>query len=199
MIVYVESNFVLEIVLGQEQAASAEALLALAESGAITLVLPSFALAEPFATITQRERARRRLVNDISATLKDLERSILYQSEATLVANAVAGLASIAGREYARLHSLTQRVLAVARRSELDGTRFSLALAYQSRYGLTPQDSIIYALVASDLQSVPPTETKCFITRNSRDFDDPDIVSELSGFNCRLFFDFDVGLNYCSP
>ena len=40
MIVYIESNFVLELALQQEQAQSAEAILALAESNALRLILP---------------------------------------------------------------------------------------------------------------------------------------------------------------
>lgn len=42
MIVYVESNFILEIALEQNQAIAAEAILALAENGSITLALPAF-------------------------------------------------------------------------------------------------------------------------------------------------------------
>lgn len=199
MIAYVESNFVLEMVLGQEQAASAESLLALSESGALDLVLPSFALAEPFATITQRGRQRRKLVNDISRTLEDLQRSAPYQSEATLVATAVSGLANITGREYASLHSVIQRLLAVASIVELESARFAQALAYQAQYGLSPQDSIMYASVVSDLQMRPPADPKCFMTRNSRDFDAPDIVAELSGYRCQLVFSFEEGLRYCTP
>jgi predicted nucleic acid-binding protein len=199
MIAYVESNFVLEIVLGQEQAASAEAMLALAESGAVDLVLPALAFAEPFATVTQRERARRRLVNDIATTLRDLQRSAPHQLEAVLVADAVAGLANIAGREYVRLHEVIARLLVVARRIKFESARFALARAYQSRYGFSPQDSIIYASVISDLQTLPPADPKCFLTRNSKDFDDPDIVAELSGYNCHLFFSFEEGLRYCTP
>jgi predicted nucleic acid-binding protein len=199
MIAYVESNFVLEIALGQEQATSAESLLVLAEGGSLNLVIPSLALAEPFATITQRERARRRLTNEITATLRDLQRSAPHQGEALLVANAVIGLANIAGREYTRLNSVIQRLLAAARVIELNGSRFALALADQPRYGLSPQDSIIYASVVSDLQMHQPADPKCFITRNSRDFDAPDIVAELDGYNCRLFFSFEEGLRYCTP
>jgi hypothetical protein len=61
MIVYVESNFVLEIALGQEQATSAEALLAFSESRSIELVLPSLTLTEPFSTVTHRDCDRRKL------------------------------------------------------------------------------------------------------------------------------------------
>ena len=199
MIAYVESNFVLEIALGQEQSASAESLLVLAEADTLDLILPSLALAEPFATITQRERGRRRLVNDIATTLRDLQRSVSHQHEALLVANAVAGLANIAGREYTRLHGVVTRLLTTARIIELDSSRFALALGYQPRYELSPQDSIIYASVISDLQAQPPSDLKCFLTRNSRDFDDPDIVAELHGHNCQLLFSFDDGLHYYTP
>lgn len=199
MIAYVESNFVLEIALGQEQAASAELLLALSESHSIDLVLPSLALTEPFSTITHRDRERRKLVNEISKTLTDLRRSPAYQSEATLVANAIAGLAGIAQRESASLHNVVQRLLVSARTAELDGARFAQALIYESQYGLSPQDSIIYASVVSDLRTRPPADLKCFITRNSKDFDAPDIVTELSGYQCQLVFSFEDGLHYCAP
>jgi basic membrane lipoprotein Med (substrate-binding protein (PBP1-ABC) superfamily) len=53
MIIYVESNFALEIALGQEQSASAEAILSLAEQGKIALVFPGFALNEPLTTLAQ--------------------------------------------------------------------------------------------------------------------------------------------------
>lgn len=49
---YVESNFVLEIALGQEELTAAERLLVAAEQGAIELALPVFALSEPFARVT---------------------------------------------------------------------------------------------------------------------------------------------------
>lgn len=203
MIVYVESNFVLEIVLGQEQAGSAEALLALAENGAIELALPAFALAEPFATITQRERARRKLVNDVSATLRDMQRSAHYIGEAALLAQAVAGLATIADREHASLRGIIQRLLGVAHTRELDSACFAEALAYQQRLGLPPQDSIIYASVITDLRGKAASDPKCFITRNStrnsRDFDAPDIVAELAGLGCQLFFSFADGLAHCTP
>jgi hypothetical protein len=199
MIAYVESNFVLEIVLGQEQAASAEALLTLAEGRAIDLVLPGLALAEPYSTITHRDRQRRKLVNDISRTLADLRRSTSYQEEAAQVANAVAGLAGIARREYAALQTVVQRLLAIATTVELDSARFAQSLVYQSRHGLSPQDSIIYASVVGDLQTESPADPKCFITRNSRDFDAPDIVAELGAHQCRLFFSFEDGLRYCTP
>ena len=52
MIVYVETNFVLEIAFLQEQHAACLALVDLARAGKIGLVLPAFSIADPL------ERAR---------------------------------------------------------------------------------------------------------------------------------------------
>ena len=50
MLVYVESNFALEIALAQEEGDVAEGILKLAESSEIALAIPSFALSEPTRT-----------------------------------------------------------------------------------------------------------------------------------------------------
>jgi predicted nucleic acid-binding protein len=60
LIVYVESNVVLEIALGQEQATAAETILQRAEAGAIDLAFPAVAVTEPIAAITRSTRDRRR-------------------------------------------------------------------------------------------------------------------------------------------
>jgi hypothetical protein len=44
LIVYAETNFVLELALLQEQSASCEQLLAMAEQGTITLAVPAFCI-----------------------------------------------------------------------------------------------------------------------------------------------------------
>ena len=51
MNVYVESNFVLELALLQEQFASCEKMLGLCRSGDIPLVIPAYSLAEPYETL----------------------------------------------------------------------------------------------------------------------------------------------------
>lgn len=74
MIVYVESNFVLEIALGQEENAEARRILNLAHEALVEIAVPSFALCEPFGTITQRGRDGIKL----SRMLGDHLRQLLY-------------------------------------------------------------------------------------------------------------------------
>ncbi len=69
------------------------------------------------------------------------------------------------------------------------------AATYEAPYDLQPQDSIVYASVITHLRE-NHLQIACFLNRNSKDFDSPNIVDELSGFNCRMIARFDQGLAF---
>ena len=79
MTVYVESNFVLEQALQQEQSDSCDAIVNLAASSDISLVIPAFSLAEPHQALTQKEKVRNRLSNELQHQLSELGRSKPYR------------------------------------------------------------------------------------------------------------------------
>ena len=65
MIVYVESNFILELAFTQDDASSCEAVLDLAERGAISLVLPAYSIAECYEALLRRSRDRSTLQDQV--------------------------------------------------------------------------------------------------------------------------------------
>ena len=69
------------------------------------------------------------------------------------------------------------------------------AITYQTSLDLSPPDSIVYASVLHHLSTTTPAKS-CFLNRNSKDFDDPDIVDELDGYNCKMLPRFDSGHKY---
>lgn len=71
----------------------------------------------------------------------------------------------------------------------------TLAATCEHLYDLAPQDAIVYASVLQHLQSGEPSKA-CFLNRNSKDFDNPDIINALRQFNCRMIPRFDHGLSY---
>ncbi|WP_217429931.1 hypothetical protein [Rugamonas rubra] len=75
MIVYVESNFVLELAFMQEENAECEGILQLAEAGVVQLAMPAFSVGEPYETLVRRHRERRALANKLTDELKQLRRS----------------------------------------------------------------------------------------------------------------------------
>lgn len=196
MIVYVESNFVLEIALGQEQAESAEELLRQCESGPNDLRFSTFALAEPFATITQRGRARRQLTNSLEEQVRQLARSQPHQAEVQKLQPAPDLLKSIEAREINRLQDTVVKLLQTGTSLPLDLQTVRRAFSYQERFDLSPQDSLIYASVIEDLESHGGSDRKLFANRNWRDFGNPRIVDELGLYHCALATDFNAALAY---
>src|SRR6266705_5640048 len=164
MIVYVESNFVLEIALRQEQSVFAEAILSLAEQDKIELAFPSFALSEPFTTLMYRSGKRLSLYRELEMTLKEIKRSEALKHIAQSMETLVAALKQAQGNEFVPLHSVFGRMLAAGRCIEIDLSIFADALAYQGSLGLLSQDSIIYAAVINDLKKKPEEEKKCFLS-----------------------------------
>lgn len=69
------------------------------------------------------------------------------------------------------------------------------AITYQANLDLSPPDSIVYASVLHHLSTTTPAKS-CFLNRNSKDFDDPDIVDTLNNYNCKMLPRFDSGHNY---
>jgi hypothetical protein len=77
----------------------------------------------------------------------------------------------------------------------LDAGILRSATDVQAVYGMSGQDAIALASVLAHLELHRPPES-CFLNRNSKDFDDPDIRERLETFGCKFFTNFADGLRY---
>lgn len=194
MTLYVESNFVLEITLGQEELNAAERLLAAAERGTIDMALPSFSLSEPFARVTRGIRDRGRLWGQLNNQVDQLARSSPHQSEVGVLRSIPDLIARIDRRDTDRLTRTIERILRAARILDIDLSIFLAAMSYRNQYGLDPQDAIILASVVRDLRirSASSPRGHMFANRNRKDFGDPELQTELQGLGCHLVSSFEV-------
>ena len=80
MIVYVETNFILELAFQQEQRDACEEILHLSETGSVKLVIPAYCLAEPHEKLTRQEIERRRLQELLDRELQQLLRTADHHS-----------------------------------------------------------------------------------------------------------------------
>lgn len=190
MIAYVESNFILELALEQEESVPAEELLALGESRAIELSIPSFCLSEPFSATTRKGNVRNALQEPLLQQIRELRRSRRHQEVAARLNDAVADFRAVTEREMAALEAVLTRIMRAAAIVPMDTNVYAASLLYKSRFGMSAQDAIVLASVIGDLRQRDVTEEKCFVSRNARDFADPDIASELRAFNCRYISRF---------
>jgi predicted nucleic acid-binding protein len=188
---YVESNFVLEIALGQEEFAPAERLLVAAEAGAIDLALPSFSLSEPFARVTRGIRDRGRLMSQFRSQVGQLARSTPHQKEIGTLQAVPELMTSIDEREVDLLTKTVERLLASARIIELDLASFQTATDFKSRFSLQTEDAVILAVVVADLKTKSAVGRHLFANRNRKDFAHPEIAGELRGLVCDFAWSFE--------
>ena len=89
MNIYIETNFVLELALEQEQRGSCEQILCLCEEGkAEHVIIPAYSFAEPYETLTRRHMKRKRMK-------KDLDRELLQLTRTELSTNRLGDLQSL--------------------------------------------------------------------------------------------------------
>ena len=62
---------------------------------------------------------------------------------------------------------------------------------------MSGQDAIVLASVLAHLNAHRPLKS-CFLNRNTKDFDDPDIREKLENYGCIFFGKFEQGLRYIS-
>ncbi len=193
MRVYVESNFVLECALLQEQRLACESLIAHAEAGEISLVFPAFSVAEPYHTLRRRSQDREVLSRDLDAELRQLGRSEGFAAEAATHRDLTAFLVRSGEKESNGLRDTLRRFASTTEFIPLDKTVLERAWQVEDDHGLTPTDAIVFASIVNDLERTTPAEA-LFLSRDAKDFNDPDILELLAARRCRLMFSFVDGL-----
>lgn len=195
MNVYVESNFVLELALVQEQFESCEGILSLCEAGRTSLFVPAYSLAEPYETLTRRQKQRTKMKEKFDRELVQIARSTTFQDQLRGFRDLTALLINVADEAAKRLEEVRARILTAACVIPLDSSVLADATQYQKEHDFSAQDALVYSSVVSHLKRDTATEN-CFLNKNSRDFDDQSIVDELRSYNCKLLPRLDSGYGF---
>jgi predicted nucleic acid-binding protein len=193
--IYVETNFVLELTFKQEQCSSCEQILQLCEAGKAKLIIPAYSLAEPHEKLSRQARSRRELQQSLDTELRQLLRTTSYASRIKSIQDIASLMIQSNEEERHRFIQCRDRLLKVGEIVALNASILSEAAVYETTYDLTPQDALVYASVITHLRYDLP-EQACFLNRNSKDFDSPDIIDELRQVNCRMIPRFDRGYNF---
>ncbi len=194
MRLYVETNFLVEVALAQEECASCEEILSLPETGSTQLIFPAFCIPEAYHAVVGRHRERVRFSNQLDDQLMQLRRSATFKASGELAA-VQRSLTTSTQDEQARFRSCVSRLIAVARLVPLTLEVLKLSDSWQSKGGLKLPDSLVLASVVLDLQESHDDEA-CFVTRDKGLTEDPDIRSHLRSLKCELKPRFAAGLGY---
>jgi predicted nucleic acid-binding protein len=193
VIVYVETNFLLELAYLQEGAESCAEILQLAQANSIALVLPAFCVAEARGTSRRRESKRLEFHQAFKVHLREIARSAPYRalndhfdeiSEALLsggedVRQRLEAPVSVAA-DVGEVISMTARVI-------------NLAYAIEIIYSLKPDDALVLASVQSHAEQ--HGGPKCFVTQDT-DFSNSVVVRDLTAMGCKVIVNFKDALAY---
>lgn len=195
MNVYVETNFVLEIVFQQEQYESCENILRLCESQNVHLFVPAYCLAEPHEKLRRQSNNRQELQRNLNKELQQLSRTSLYSERVKSIQDIASLLVQSNEEERLRFTQIQMQILQIATVISLSPEILLSASVFEKDYDLSPQDAIVFASIISHLEQTDNAES-CFLNRNSRDFDNPDIVDALEQRGCRMIPKFDDGYKF---
>jgi predicted nucleic acid-binding protein len=193
--IYVETNFVLELVFEQEQCASCEKILELCEAQKANLIIPAYSLAEPHEKLIRQKQERRRLQESLDKELREISRTKFYQNRLDSIEDIrslIVQSSQEIGENFAKYR---EHLLKIAEIIPLNADILFESASAEENYNLSPQDALVYVSVLKHLQENKPQEA-CFLNRNWKDFKTPDIVDELQSLNCKMFDKFDGGYKF---
>jgi predicted nucleic acid-binding protein len=194
VIVYVETNFLLELAYLQERCDSCELILDFAKAGKITLALPAFSAVEARFTSNRRASERQEFRASLRKHIREISRSEPFRGLSEQSRDVVTAL--VAGDEEARtrLETAIQAVEEHGITIPLTGQIISMARRYELAHPLSSQDALVLASVKSHAEKSP--ERKCFISQDSRAFNDLGVFEELSGAGCKFISTFTNGVEH---
>jgi hypothetical protein len=195
MRVYVETNFLLEIALLQEQHQNCEEIVSLCASGSIQLTLPAFCIPEAYFSLFGRHSRRERFTHDFSDQRAELTRSARFKDQANLLDSVQTLLIESTQQETREFYPSLGRLLAATDLIALSSETLRWALSSGRSEGLRLPDAIVLASVLAHLDSSQPGEA-CFLNRDRKDFSIPYVVEQLAMRGCKILFSFGDGANY---
>jgi len=188
MIVYAETNFVLELTFIRDEVDHAETILRMAESGSVQLVLPAYSLAEPSEALTRRTSDRHALLERLRVEIREVTRSRPYVALGTASATFTSLLAQSAVDERAHLQAVESRLLSTSAIVPLTGVVLGSALDIERALNLSPQDAVVFASVEQ--------HAALFVTKNRKDFLKPPVIHRLGTVGCKLLTSFRDAVAY---
>ena len=196
MNVYTKANSVFELAFEQEQCASCEQLISLAESNRIRLILPAYCSAEPHEKLIRQKRTRIDLLNSASVVFNQLVLTTSLTPGVRSVQQDLSSIIAQSNEEESKRFALYRKtLLATTEIIPLTASVLSDAVDDETPLNLSGQDAIVYASITNHTRKRSKS-VSCFLNKNTKDFDAPDIISELAKYGCQLIPRFDHGLNY---
>lgn len=179
MIVYVETNFVLQLALEQEHSIHARQILLFARRHRIRLFMPWFCLGEAYAALNYQIGQRKHLAEECASVARELSRTVGLEQRTRLLywfRDASREVGRIGDEQVEALDHAITNLLTISKMLIVDATRVRQSIRARRKLGLRPSDSIVYGCIRH--HALNTTGDKCFLNNDSA-FHQPKIVRDL--------------------
>lgn len=195
MNVYIESNFILELAFFQKKHEDCEKILTLAEEKKINLILPSFCISECYDAIKHTISQKNNFKINLKRFKDRFDQSTLYVKDSDAFEKMVSFVDRSIEVERESLNSTMLRLMKICTIIPMNYYILDEANRIAKKHNLKEPDAIVYASVLNFLIKDCKNQS-CFLNKNSRDFNDPDIIEELNALKCEAIFEFTGGYQY---
>jgi hypothetical protein len=185
MIVYVESNFVLEVVFQQEEAEAARHLIEMAQARKIQLAIPVSSLLEPLWTINRRASDQQTVATQLNRLREDLQRSDSQRELADSLGSLGGAIRRLNQDHLYPYSTLAGELVHFASLIGITSGVFQSSLDLEERLGLGLFDATVLASILHDLPNQPSDSLKILTSWDRKDFASPLMHSELERYDCR--------------
>jgi hypothetical protein len=199
MIVVVETNFIVELVLQQEQSHACEAIVGLCSSHEnLQMAIPAFAVAEAGMLLERRKGERRKLVSDLPGHAREMGRTKSLRRVAEIVEELRADLVQAELEEASRWLDLRVRLDDEVEIIPLTGATFAETIAIQvgREIEMLP-DAIVLASLKGFLEELRGRGSQVPVLFTSRDdkatstpFGSPAVLKQLDALGCTYINSF---------
>lgn len=194
MHVFLETNFVLELALRQQEYAFCARIRQQATTTPppYTLHIPQYAFSEAFQKLrplkNERDQYAKYLLTQVEQHLRedDSDAEAMDAFKRTLATL----LAERTRTQTQRLYALVAELMQQAPGPALTPASVLAAQELAAQHGLSVQDALLYACVLAGLRELPLAAPKLFVSRNKQDFGRPAILNELGQLNCEYLAGF---------
>ncbi len=131
----------------------------------------------------------------LDAELNQIVRTATYAGRRDEFQHLAALLINVTNEETKCLEEVRSRLLIAAEVIPVDALVVTASARYQQLHDLSPQDALVYSSMLSHLKE-SRTDRSCFLNRNSKDFDDQNVLEELRGYHCKMLPRFDSGCRF---
>lgn len=199
VIVYAETNFVVELALGQEQCDSCRQIVEWAKELRIVLRIPVYALHEAQTALRRKVKddAGLPLVKSIEQQIREFRRMRPFSQRVEALEAALTALSDVNERKIALLEAVIDDLASTVRYIPLIHDAIDLVRVFRGMKVLAGEgDLLIFASVMSELierQRSGDNAPSLFLTRNTRDFTDHarDLLAQ---YSCDLFTSYDAAV-----